>query len=55
MRITITDYKSKTFPIMIIWNKGNNSNVFQNMEQVKAYCSRFTCPVYIDKRKGEKA
>lgn len=51
MKITITDYKSSTFPIMIIWNKGNNSNVFQNMEQVRTYCSRFANPVYIDRRK----
>ena len=51
MKITVTDYKSSTFPILIIWNHGYSSNVFQNMEQVKAYCSRFTNPVLIDKRK----
>lgn len=51
MKITITDYKSRFFPIMIIWNNGHNSNVFENMDQVKTYCSRFSSPVFIDKRK----
>ena len=51
MKITITDYKSSTFPIKITWNKGNNSNVFQNMDQVKSYCTRFNNPVFIDKRR----
>jgi len=54
MRVTITDYKSSTFPILIIWNNGYSSNVFQSMEQVKAYCSRFNNPVFIDKRRENR-
>lgn len=50
MKIIISDYNSKYFPIMISWNNGKNTNVFDCMESVMIYCGRFSNPVFIDRR-----